>query len=83
VSEEPTYEQLAEENAALRAELAELRAGEVGELPAMVAELSEQVEELKRRLGGGLVDLVASAVGGSAVGEEAGHEALVAEAVGA
>jgi transposase len=50
VPEEPTYEELAEENAALRAELAELQAAEVGQLRAMVAELSEQVAELKRQL---------------------------------
>lgn len=63
----PTYEQLAGENA---------------ELKAVVAELSDSDRGAGAAAGCGLVELIASAVVGCAVGEEAGEEAFVADEVG-
>jgi len=55
----------------------------VAELGAMVAAQADRIAELERRLGGGFVELLPSAVLGPAVGQAAGGETFLADPVGA
>jgi len=82
VSDSWSVEQLAAENAELRAGVAELRAErvKVGELMAVIATLRERIAELER-VPADSSKFLSSAVVGCPVGEEAGEEALLAHPV--
>jgi len=63
----PSYEELAAENA---------------ELKRVVAELSDRICALERRLSADSSNLLAATIVGCTVGQEAGEEAFVADRVG-